>query len=284
MANLCGGVRSATLLIAAAIAIGVVSCESFHFPAFVAIEGVPRSSCGGWIIDKPLRPCVLTTDACVRGRAQPNSLRQLVVRYGSAEVTSRTASLAVDRLLIPTSGDERLVVLSTFGRVRRQPALLDPIEQHHNGTAILCWSRQTGTATLQKTLLFVAPNERRTVQELARSLLCFAAHEYLLEGALVLHNLTPRAMLTVPGNGTAACGTTPNVLELGDLVKPRELARLIDSPVLVEPAPPDNGFTFTDPNSPFGYIVYVIFLGYCILYTLLFFIFGLSQTSPSTNL
>uniref|UniRef100_A0A182MXP2 Peptidase S1 domain-containing protein n=1 Tax=Anopheles dirus TaxID=7168 RepID=A0A182MXP2_9DIPT len=288
MANLCGGVvRTTTLLIVGTLVIGVVTSESFHFPAFVAIEGgdpngAAVSSCGGWIIDKPLRPYVLTTEACVRRRGHQASLRQLLVRYGSAEVTSRTASLAVDRLLQHPSGEERLVVLSTFGRVRRQPALVDPVEQHHNGTALLCWRRTAGTDVLQKSLLFVMADERRSVQQLASGLLCVTTHDYLLEGALVLQNLTPQAMLTVPLNVTAACGTSLELLELSDLATPRGLARMIDSP-LVEPAP-DDRFTFTEPNSPFGYIVYVIFLGYCILYTLLFFIFGLSRTAPSTDL
>uniref|UniRef100_A0A182SID2 Peptidase S1 domain-containing protein n=1 Tax=Anopheles maculatus TaxID=74869 RepID=A0A182SID2_9DIPT len=260
------------------------ACETFQFPEFVAIEGGDDGAvCGGWIIDKVLRPHVLTTDACVQQRG---SLRQLLVRYGSAEVTSRTASLAVDQKLTYDDQDQ-LIVLSTFGRLRRNPIPASPEQTHrHNGTYILCWRRpvQSGEAALHKTLLRVESGQHRSVTEMLNTLYCDSLNGYLLEGAMLLDNLTPSAMVTLVRDSVfSSCGTKVELLELRNLTHPANLAqRMIDSP-LVEPVP-DNRFTLTEPNSAFGYIVYVIFMGYCILYTVMFFIFGLMRTHPSTDL
>ncbi|XP_035901849.1 uncharacterized protein LOC118507463 [Anopheles stephensi] len=269
--------------------VGGIACETFQFPEFVAIEGDDDgAACGGWIIDKVLRPHVLTTGACVQQQLGGRTLRQLLVRYGSAEVTSRTASLAVDRNLAYADGDQnQLLVLSTFGRLRRNPIPASPEHtQRHNGTYLLCWRRPlvSGDAPLHKTLLLVEPGQHRSVKQLLNTLYCSSLRGYLLEGAMILENLTPSAMVTlVPGTGSSTCGTSVDLLELRNLTSPAGLAKkMIDSP-LVEPVP-DNSFTFTEPNSAFGYIVYVIFMGYCILYTVMFFIFGLMRAHPSTDL
>uniref|UniRef100_A0A8W7Q2N3 Peptidase S1 domain-containing protein n=1 Tax=Anopheles coluzzii TaxID=1518534 RepID=A0A8W7Q2N3_ANOCL len=261
---------------------GPAFCETFQFPEFVAVEGDAAAACGGWIIDKVLRPHVLTTAACVKRGSR--SVRQLLVRYGSAEVTSRTSSLAIDRML--TFGeDERLVVLSTFGRLRRNPPVSAPTDQRLNGTSLLCWQRTTDGA-LQKTLLKVAPDQKNTLKHLIDTLHCRDSEtgEYHLEGALIMENLIPAAMLTVrTRDESSICGSSVDILELSDLSSASGDARsMIDTP-LVEPVP-DNGFPLDQPNSPFGYIVYVIFMGYCILYTLMFFIYGLMRTNPSTDL
>ncbi|XP_053668367.1 uncharacterized protein LOC128718775 [Anopheles marshallii] len=280
MANMHGS-RWPTLVLVAVL--GGVACETFRFPEFVAIEeGVHGAACGGWIIDKMLRPHVLTTDACVRRGHR--SLRQILVRYGSSEVTGRTSSLAVDRMLAQQPGQEQLVVLSTFGRVRRNPTSQAPDEQaqRHNGTSLLCWHRAEPGGTLHKTLLLVEPGQHHSVKELINTLHCGGLGVYNLEGAMVLENLTPYAMLTLQPDAYAPCGTSVTMLELRNVTSPRNLATMIDSQ-LAEPAP-DSSFTFTEPNSAFGYIVYVIFMGYCILYTLLYFIFGLMRTHPSTDL
>uniref|UniRef100_A0A182MCI3 Uncharacterized protein n=1 Tax=Anopheles culicifacies TaxID=139723 RepID=A0A182MCI3_9DIPT len=249
----------------------------------VAIEGgASGAACGGWIIDKVLRPHVLTTEACVQ-RSHP-SLRQLLVRYGSSEVTGRTSSLAVDRLLATSLDQSQLVVLSTFGRLRRNPTRQAPAEQaqRHNGTSLLCWHREEPGSALHKTLLLVEPGQHQSVKELINTLQCSGLNAYHLEGALVMENLTPFAMLTLRPDALSTCGTSVDMLELRNVTSSRSLAKMIDSP-LVEPVP-DNSFTFTEPNSAFGYIVYVIFVGYCILYTLMYFIFGLMRAHPSTDL
>uniref|UniRef100_A0A182RAN5 Peptidase S1 domain-containing protein n=1 Tax=Anopheles funestus TaxID=62324 RepID=A0A182RAN5_ANOFN len=271
------------LIIVLMAVVGCISCETFQFPEFVAIEGGDGGvACGGWIIDKVLRPHVLTTDTCVQ--RSDRSLRQLLVRYGNSEVTGRTASLAVDRILSQEPGQDHLVVLSTFGRLRRNPTSQAPAEQtqRHNGTSLLCWHREDTGGALHKTLLQVEPGQHHTVEELINGLHCSSLNAYHLEGALVLENLTPYAMLTLRPDAFSTCGTSVNMLELRNMTSPRSLAKMIDSP-LVEPVP-DNNFTFTEPNSPFGYIVYVIFMGFCILYTLMFFIFGLMRAHPSTDL
>ncbi|XP_050080826.1 uncharacterized protein LOC126568399 [Anopheles maculipalpis] len=291
MANLLPGPAGQTVAFCTVLLVAIVSgiaCETFQFPEFVAIEGGGDGvACGGWIIDKVLRPRVLTTDACVQQRGV-RSMRQLLVRYGSVEVTSRTASLAVDRKLAYEDDDhDQLIVLSTFGRLRRNPIPTSTDQlNRHNGTHILCWHRplQAGDTHLHKTLLRVEPGQHRSVQELLNTLYCNSLNGYLLEGAMILDNLTPSAMVTlVPDTDSSTCGTKVDLLELRNLTSPASFAKkLIDSP-LVEPAP-DNSFTFTEPNSAFGYIVYVIFMGYCILYTVLFFIFGLMRAHPSTDL
>ncbi|XP_052890613.1 uncharacterized protein LOC128298855 [Anopheles moucheti] len=286
MANVHGS-RWPTLVALVALAVlgGDVACETFQFPEFVAIEGGDNgAACGGWIIDKMLRPQVLTTDACVqRGH---RSLRQILIRYGSSEVTGRTSSLAVDRLLTHRADrDRELVVLSTFGRLRRNPTSAAPPEQtqRHNGTSLLCWHRADPGGTLHKALLLVDPGQHRSVNELINALYCSSLNVYHLEGAMVLENLTPHAMLTLQPDALSSCGTSVTMLELRNITSPRSVAKMIDSP-LVEPAPDASSFTFTEPNSAFGYIVYVIFMGYCILYTLLYFIFGIMRAHPSTDL
>uniref|UniRef100_A0A182WEP6 Peptidase S1 domain-containing protein n=1 Tax=Anopheles minimus TaxID=112268 RepID=A0A182WEP6_9DIPT len=271
------------LIIILLAVVGAISCEIFQFPEFVAIEGGDSgAACGGWIIDKVLRPHVLTTDACVQ--RSHRSIRQLLVRYGSSEVTGRTSSLAVDQLLAHPQGQSQLAVLSTFGRLRRNPISQAPAEQaqRHNGTSLLCWHREESGGTLHKTLLLIEPGQYHSVEALINTLHCSSLNVYHLEGAMVLENLTPYAMLTLRPDALSTCGTSVDMLELRNITSPRSLAKMIDSP-LVEPVP-DNSFTFTDPNSAFGYIVYVIFMGYCILYTLMFFIFGLMRAHPSTDL
>uniref|UniRef100_A0AAG5DHL9 Peptidase S1 domain-containing protein n=1 Tax=Anopheles atroparvus TaxID=41427 RepID=A0AAG5DHL9_ANOAO len=252
-----------------------VACETFQFPDFVAIERNESPVCGGWIVDKTFRRYVLATERCA---AEAAEVRELLVRYGSAKITWRTLSSGVDRKLYHPS-HERLVVLSTFGKFRRQAPTYEP--QHHNGTVMLSWGKRNGV--LEKTALVLADDQERQLAQLAGALLCKSpAGAFVLEGALVLRNLKPYAMLSVhPSSDSGNCASSVEVLELGDLTSEWSVSvlrdaneKLLDRSSLSEE---NNPGWFEEANSPFGYIVYTIFLAYSMLYTMLYFILAVGK-------
>ncbi|XP_052873196.1 uncharacterized protein LOC128278507 [Anopheles cruzii] len=269
-----------------------VSGEKFHFPDFVAIEHNEAPVCGGWIIDKPFRRYVLTTERCA-ARAPP---RDLLVRHGTARVTWRTYSSGVDRILHHPSHDQRhrLVVLSTFGKFPKQPTADEgpTLRELYNGTVVLGW-RRNQAGFLEKSILILENHELDFAPKLVGHLLCNEPDTFLVEGGLLVRNLKPYAMMSVVPDETGPCGMAVDVVDVGGATAGSEwsLAILRDyvegaTGTLLEDSsetkPPVH--SVTEPNTLFGYIVYMIFLGYSVLYTLLYFVFGVGGLYASTSL
>ncbi|XP_053679167.1 uncharacterized protein LOC128730159 [Anopheles nili] len=283
MANLSGAVG---LVLTIVVASGIVAGETFRFPEFVAIEGTEVGSvCGGWIIDNALDrwPYLLTTEICIK--SQNRQLSQLLVRYGSAEVTRRTNSLGIDRMLSHLPDDDRLVMLSTIGVRYSRP---EPTPAY-NGTVVLYWRKQLGDGNrLLKSLLLVPEDQQYALGELLTNrLLCGDAvpdTQFLLEGGVVLRNSNPIGLLSVRSDSSSTCGNTLDVLAVVDVHNKTTFTDWAFEPKHGELDEGEASSWFSEPNSPFGYIVYVIFLSYCILYTVLYFILALGRSNPSTNL
>ncbi|XP_058125944.1 uncharacterized protein LOC131285562 [Anopheles ziemanni] len=271
------------LAIIALTKIESVACsETFQFPDFVAIERNEVPVCGGWIVDKTFRRYVLVTERCASEAAE---VRELLVRHGSAKVTWRTLSSGVDRKLYHPS-NQRFVVLSTFGKFRRGVPSYEP--QHHNGTVMLSWGKRHGV--LEKAVLVLAEEQERFLPTLAGDLLCKSSEDaFVLEGGLILRNLKPYAMLTVrPSGESENCASSVELLELGDLTSDWRVSMLREAPVVGHKGRSteldESTGWFTQANSPFGYIMYTIFLAYTMLYTMLYFILAVGKPPDSSDL
>ncbi|XP_058065492.1 uncharacterized protein LOC131215126 [Anopheles bellator] len=283
----------ANTLIAGFVTLGlfcaVVSGEKFHFPDFVAIEHNESPVCGGWIIDKPFRRYVLTTERCAT-RAPP---RDLLVRHGTARVTWRTYSSGVDRILHHPSHDprQRLVVLSTFGKFPKQPipgGEGPALSELYNGTVVLGW-RRNQAGFLEKSILILENHELDFAPTLVGHLLCNEPDTFLVEGGLLVRNLKPYAMLSVVPDETGRCGMAVDVVDVGSATAGSQwslaiLRDYVEGAAKLEDSSETSVHSVTDPNTLFGYIVYMIFLGYSMLYTLLYFVFGVGGLYASTSL
>ncbi|XP_050094652.1 uncharacterized protein LOC126577229 [Anopheles aquasalis] len=264
--------------------VGTTAAEKLHFPDFVAIEQNEVPICGGWVIDKPFRRHVLTTERCVGAVRE----KQLLVRHGSAKVTWRTLSSGVNRILRHPAADT-LVVLSTFGTFRKRESTTSTEEmkqQLQNATTVvLSWRWNYGV--LEKSAIVLEDDQEHSAEELASHLLCndHQKDTFVLEGGLLLRNQQPFAMMSVVPAADSVCGAKLLLVELTDLSQSWSLATLRDNSSKRHQADDDSsGSFFTDPNSPFGYIMLMIFLGYNMLYTMFYFIFCIDKLNSSTSL
>ncbi|ETN64069.1 hypothetical protein AND_004198 [Anopheles darlingi] len=269
-------------LLIAVVATTTAAAEKLHFPDFVAIEQNEVPICGGWIVDKPFRRHVITTERCTGGVRE----KELLVRHGSAKVTWRTLSSGVDRILRHPAAD-KLVVLSTFGTFRKRESTRTAAEelQHNATTVVLTWRWNYGV--LEKSAIVLEGDREHTAEELTDHLLC-SDHQrdtFIVEGGLLLRNQLPYAMMTVHPDTDSACGSKLLLVALTDLSQSWSLSTLRDNSRKRDQADDDSSESFfTEPNSPFGYIMLMIFLSYNMLYTMFYFIFCIDKLNSSTTL
>uniref|UniRef100_A0A182FBH2 Peptidase S1 domain-containing protein n=1 Tax=Anopheles albimanus TaxID=7167 RepID=A0A182FBH2_ANOAL len=262
---------------------GAAAAEKHHFPDFVAIEQNEVPICGGWVVDKPFRRHVLTTEHCAGGVRE----KELLVRHGSAKVTWRTLSSGVDRILRHPAA-AKLVVLSTFGTFRkREPTTTaEELQQLPNATTVvLSWRWNYGV--LEKSAIVLEDDREYTPEELTGHLLCSDHRKdaFILEGGLLLRNQLPYAMMMVVPEVESDCGAKLLLVELPDLSQSWSFASLRGNSSKRDQGDDESsGSFFTEANSPFGYIMLMIFLGYNLLYTMFYFIFCIDKLNPSTSL